>query len=184
METVRYALVAYIRNALGEFVENLRSELHPPHAHLPAHITILPPRCLRGTEQEALEQVEAVCQGANPFIVELGEVETFMPVTPTVFIRVAHAAYRMRELHDQMNRASLWAEENWPYMPHLTIAKLETIEAAQEAENTARERWSTFRGSRLVCIEELTFVREASEERWTDLAPVPLGKRVAPIADK
>jgi 2'-5' RNA ligase len=184
MESPRYALVAYIRNTLGEFVENLRSELHPPHAHLPAHITILPPRCLRGTEQQAREQVELVCKGANPFVIEMGEVETFMPITPTIFIRVAHAAYRMRELHDQMNRAALWTEENWPYMPHLTIAKLDTMEAAQQAENIARERWKTFNGTRRVCIEELTFVREASEERWTDLAPIPLGKRFAPLGHR
>jgi len=184
MESPRYAIVAYIRNTLGEFVENLRSELHPPHAHLPAHITILPPRCLRGTEQQAREQVELVCQGANPFVIEMGEVETFMPITPTIFIRVAHAAYRMRELHDQMNRAALWTEENWPYMPHLTIAKLDTMEAAQQAETVARERWKTFNGTRRVCIEELTFVREASEERWTDLAPIPLGRRFAPVGHK
>lgn len=184
MQSPRYALVAYIRNTLGEFVENLRSELHPPHAHLPAHITVLPPRCLRGSEQQAREQVELVCQGANPFVIEMGEVETFMPITPTIFIRVAHAAYRMRELHDQMNRASLWAEESWPYMPHLTIAKLDTMEAAQQAENVARERWKTFNGTRRVCIEELTFVREASDERWTDLAPIPLGRRFAPVGQK
>jgi 2'-5' RNA ligase len=184
MQSPRYALVAYIRNTLGEFVENLRSELHPPHAHLPAHITVLPPRCLRGSEQQAREQVELVCQGANPFVIEMGEVETFMPITPTIFIRVAHAAYRMRELHDQMNRASLWAEESWPYMPHLTIAKLDTMEAAQVAENVARERWQTFKGTRRVCIEELTFVREAAEERWTDLAPIPLGRRLASVGLK
>lgn len=181
METPRYALVAYIRNALGEFVENLRSELHPPQAHLPAHITVLPPRVLRGAEQQAIEQVELVCHNASPFVVEMGEVETFMPITPTIFIRVAHAAYRMRELHDQMNRASLWCQENWPYMPHLTIAKLDTMEAAQQAESVARDRWQTFAGTRRVWIEELTFVREASNERWIDLAPIPLGKRLAPV---
>ena len=34
----------------------------------------------------------------------MGDVETFLPLTPTVFIRVARGAYRMRELHDRMNR--------------------------------------------------------------------------------
>jgi hypothetical protein len=83
-----------------------------------------------------------------------------------------------------MNRAALWAEESWPYMPHLTIAKLDSMEAAQVAENVARERWQTFKGTRRVCIEELTFVREAAEERWTDLAPIPLGRRLASVGIK
>ena len=101
MQNPRYALVAYVRNAVGEFVENLRQELHPDLPHLPAHVTILPPRCLPGGELAALETLEEVCSQAEPFEVTLGDVETFVPVTPTVFIRVAHAAYR---LHDGLNK--------------------------------------------------------------------------------
>jgi hypothetical protein len=82
-EQRQYALVAYIRNAVGEFVEHLRGELHPAHAHLPAHISILPPRRLCGTEAEALALVERVCQDVNPFEVTLGDVENFMPIMIT-----------------------------------------------------------------------------------------------------
>src|SRR6202795_1413848 len=111
MQNPRYALVAYVRNAVGEFVENLRQELHPDLPHLPAHLTILPPRRLQGDELSALETLEDVCSRAEPFEVTLGEVETFVPVTPTVFIRVADAAYRMRELHDRLNTQALAAPE-------------------------------------------------------------------------
>src|SRR5271165_3342908 len=99
----RYALVAYVRNQIGEFVENLRRELHPELPHLAAHVTLLPPRFLCGPEPAALEALEERCKEVEPFEVSLGEVETFIPVTPTVFIRVAHAAYRMRELHHLLN---------------------------------------------------------------------------------
>src|SRR5260370_41662806 len=40
----RYALVAYVKSPAGEFVETLRRELHPALPHMPAHLTILPPR--------------------------------------------------------------------------------------------------------------------------------------------
>ena len=96
----RYALVAYVQNQVGEFVEKLRKELHPALPHLEAHVTLLPPRYLQGTEAAAVDTLERYCPLAEPFEVSLGEVETFIPVTPTVFVRVAHAAYRMRELHD------------------------------------------------------------------------------------
>jgi len=128
MDPLQYAIVAYLRDPVGEFVEGLRAEVQPKHAHLPAHISVLPPRALRGTEAEALESMEYVCQGIQPFEVSLGEVATFLPLTPTVFIRVAHAAYRMRELHDRLNVGPLHADEPWPYMPHLTIAKMDTAE--------------------------------------------------------
>ena len=50
MASSRYALVAYLHHPVGQFVEELRRELHPVIAHMPAHLTILPPRELRGTE--------------------------------------------------------------------------------------------------------------------------------------
>jgi 2'-5' RNA ligase len=175
----QYALVAYIRNSVGEFVENLRSELHPAHAHLPAHITVLPPRCLQGPESEALSLVERVCQDISPFEVTLGDVENFMPVTPTVFIRVAFAAYRVRELHDLLNTEALAYDEQWPYMPHLTIVKVDSLDDAAAALEVARQRWANFDCPRKVRIEELTFVKQGeSSNTWVDIAPVRLGQKL------
>lgn len=176
MDHPRYALVAYVKNAIGDFIQNLRQELHPDLPHLPAHLTILPPRLLQGSELAALEVVEDVCSHVEPFEVILGEAETFVPVTPTVFIRVAHAAYRMRELHDRLNTQALQASEEWPYMPHLTIAKLNSEMQAQQAFITARDRWAEYSGSRRVLLNELTFVREREQNCWIDLAGVPLGR--------
>lgn len=176
MPTPRYALVAYVSNAAGEFVEQLRQDLHPDLPHLPVHLTILPPRDLQGSELSALEALEEICSQVEPFEVMLGDVETFVPVTPTVFIRVAQAADRMHGLHDRLNTGALRSLEEWPYMPHLTIVKLSTEELAQKAYITARDVWAQFRGSRRILVRELTFVREEDENRWVDLAGVPLGR--------
>jgi 2'-5' RNA ligase len=178
MPTARYALVAYVRNPVGEFVERLRRELHPELPHLAAHLTVLPPRILQGSELSARETLEEVCSGVEPFVVTLGEVETFCPLTPTVFIRVAAAAYRMRELHDRLNTRELAAQEEWPYMPHLTIVKMSNEPHAQQAFQVAAQRWSRFRGSRGIQVSELTFVREEEQNRWVDLAGVRLGRQV------
>jgi 2'-5' RNA ligase len=180
----RYALVAYVQNQIGEFVENLRQELHPELPHLAAHVTLLPPRFLCGAESSALETLaletlEEHCKEVEPFEVSLGEVETFIPVTPTVFIRVAHAAYRMRELHDRLNTNALICKEEWPYMPHLTIVKMSAEDQAQDAYRVARTRWAEFNGGRCIEIRDLTFVREEAPYHWVDLARVPLGRRLA-----
>jgi len=175
MPSSRYALVTYVRNPVGEFVTELRRELHPTLAHMPAHLTILPPRELMGSEEAALGFLEEACSRVVPFSVELGDVETFLPTTPTVFIQVKRAAYRMRELHDQLCGRGLNCEENWPYIPHLTIMKTETDALAESACALARERWAQFAGRRQVDVEELVFVRE-NGNCWQDLAPVPLGR--------
>ena len=178
MLTPRYALVAYVRNPVGEFVERLRRQLHPELPHLAAHLTVLPPRLLHGTEQSAREILEEVCSVVARFTVTLGDVETFVPRTPTVFIRVAEASYRMRELHDQLNVKALAAEEEWPYMPHLTIVKMSDESQAQQAYRVAHERWAHFEGSREIQVSELTFVREEEQNCWVDLAGVPLGRQL------
>ncbi len=168
-----YAAIAYVRNPVGAFVEELRRELHPAHTHSDAHVTILPPRLLCGTEQEAIEVLREVCRAAPPFEVTLGDVESFVPATPTVFIRVAHGAYRMRELHDQANRGALHYVEPWPYMPHLTVSKMDTLDEARKIVDIARRRWDTFTLPRNTRIESLAFVK-GNGDRWVDLASAPL----------
>ena len=176
--SARYALVAYVKDPVGQFVEKLRRELHPELPHLAAHVTILPPRFLQGSEAAALETLEEICSHIEPFEAGLGEMETFIPATPTVFIRIAHAAQRLRDLHDQLNINGLCCTEQWPYMPHMTIIKVPTEEQAQKAYLTARKRWDHFKGARTIHVKELTFVREQAEYHWVDLAGVPLGPRL------
>ena len=178
MQKPRYALVAYLKNAAGVFVENLRRELHPDLPHLAAHLSILPPRPLHGTESSALQFLERLCGNEEPFEVTLGDVETFLPVTPTVYIRVLSGAERMIELHSKLNTEALAFEEEWPYIPHLTIIKMITEEPARKAFRFARERSANYSGSRRILLEKLTFVREDVENRWVDLAPIPLGGRL------
>jgi 2'-5' RNA ligase len=178
MVALVYAAVAYVRSPVGAFVEDLRRELHPAHTHGDAHLTVLPPRPLHGSEAESLEVLTSVCAKADPFEVTMGDVESFIPATPTVFLRVAHGAYRMRELHDMANRGGLQYNEPWPYMPHLTIVKMDSVEDAQKALVAARERWTTFDASRKVAIDSLAFVK-GNGERWVDLAHVPLGRNRA-----
>ena len=108
----------------------------------------------------------------------LGEVETFIPVTPTVYIRVQGGAARMSELHSKLNTEALAFEEEWPYIPHLTIVKMSAEQPARTAFQMARERWTQYSGSRRILLEKLTFVREDDENHWVDLAPILLGRRL------
>jgi 2'-5' RNA ligase len=175
MQNPRYALVAYIKSPVGEFVESLRRELHPDLPRLAAHLTLLPPRLLQGTESEALQMLGRICGQAEPFEVILGDMQTFVPTTPTVYIRVAYGAARLQELHEQLNKQTLAFAEEWPYIPHLTIAKMATEQAAEQALKLARERWRQYSGTRRILLDRLTFVREDASNCWIDLAPILLG---------
>ncbi len=178
MNGLVYAVVAYVRSPVGIFVEELRREMHPAHTHADAHITILPPRPLIGSQEEALQLLKEVCRTSTPFDVGMGDVETFIPVTPTVFLRVARGAYRMRELHDRLNRGGLEFKEPWPYMPHLTIVKMDTVEEASKVVEISRRRWREYKDHRTVRIESLTLVK-GTGERWVNLANVVLQGELA-----
>jgi 2'-5' RNA ligase len=171
-----YAVVAYVRNQIGHFVEDLRRELHPDHAHLAAHVTVLPPRRLNGSEEEAVRSLQEHSARFAPFDVQLGDVETFCPRTPTVFLRVKRSAHRFRDLHDELNTGPLRCDELWPYMPHLTIVKMLELCETDQAVVKARERWAHYSGTKSAHVEELTFVREGENNQWIDLATIRLNQ--------
>jgi 2'-5' RNA ligase len=179
MSSLRHALVAYVSDPISEFVENLRHTLHPDLPYLAAHITMLPPRLLQGSEKAALQLLEKICGHAAPFEVILGEMKSFIPTTPTVFIGVAEGAAQMEELHTRLNTEILTFAEKWSYVPHLTIGAMPTEPAAQQALEISRKCWQQYRGTRRILIDQLTFVREESENCWVDIAPVRLGQRSA-----
>ncbi len=178
MQKPRYALVAYVSGAAGEFVENLRRELHQDSSQFAAHLTILPPRPLHGSETSAIELLQKICDAEEPFEVILGGVATFVPVTPTVYIRVDAHASRMSSLHNRLNTEALAFQEEWPYIPHMTIAKMHAQEPAEQAFHVAQQRWEHYTGPRRVLLEKLMFVREESPNCWVDLAPVHLGRKL------
>lgn len=108
----------------------------------------------------------------------MGAVEAFLPTTPTVFLQISYAAYKLRELHDVVNSGGLSFCEPLPFMPHLTIAKVSSPERAKVVYAIARDRWDHYEGSRRALIDSLTFVR-GDGHTWVDLAPIELGGRRA-----
>ena len=171
----RYALVAYVTSPLGQFVEAIRRDVHPALPHSAAHVTILPPRSLQGTEAEALATLRSLCARALPFDVVLGDVDTFLPVTPTVYVRVLEGASSMHSLHGALDAGALEFKEEWLFTPHLTIVKMETPAKAEAALALARSLWMSYEGTRRAHVTELTFVREEEDGTWRDLGHVPLG---------
>src|ERR1700730_8846823 len=80
-----YALVIYIPDPLGRFLDDLRRELMPqynPHAH----VSVLPPRPLAVDWSVASGQVRSLTEAWAPFEIELTEVGIF-PVTDVIYLQ-------------------------------------------------------------------------------------------------
>jgi hypothetical protein len=172
-----FALVIYIGDPLGRFLDDLRRELSPqcnPHAH----VSVLPPRPLSVDWREASEQVRLLTEGWAPFDVELADIGIF-PVTNVVYVEVGKGAAGLESMHSAMNTGPLGFKEPFPYHPHVTVAQEIPLAHVTEVHELARARWREFAGQRTFRAERATFVQNTLENYWIDLAEHALGAIVA-----
>jgi 2'-5' RNA ligase len=168
-----FALVIYIPDPLGRFLDDLRRELAPaynPHAH----VSVLPPRPLAVDWEEASNQARALIESAPPFSVELTETDIF-PVTNVVYLEVGKGAAELRGMHGAMNQGALAFDEPFPYHPHITLAQESPLEAVAEIHETARRRWQEYRGPRQFPADHAVFVQNTLNNCWIDLAEYHFG---------
>ncbi len=171
---VQYALVAYVRSELGEFVEELRRELHPAHAHLPTHIygaaATAPARLGTGRHVHAAEPERHGCalpggtgrggqlsadhaDGVHP-----GESRGLQDA------RAARPA----------EPGCLWPSTNpFPTCRTLRWPNWMTTSAPQKCCRPAKSAGRSYRGSHRIDVERLTFVR-GNAHTWRDLAEIAL----------
>jgi 2'-5' RNA ligase len=170
-----YSVVVYLPRQLGEFVDRLRRGLNPNFASWLAHATILPPRPLRAPLEESLEWIRQKCAGLESFEASLDGVSTFWPVNGVVYMAISLGAQRLVELHNALNLGLMAQQETYPYVPHVTIGQELDEAGTQAALGEASRAWSLFRESGSFQVESLSLVQRGPENRWVELAPIPLG---------
>lgn len=169
-----FALVIYIPDPLGRFLDDLRREL-APHYNPHAHVSVLPPRQLTVDWKQASDEAQAVAESWQPFEIELTDINTF-PVTNVVYLEVGRGTDDLRALHERMNVQSLAFHEPFCYHPHSTVAQEIPAGHAAEAADLARRRWREFRGRRSFMAENAVFVQSKTSDCWVDLAAYSLGE--------
>jgi 2'-5' RNA ligase len=169
-----YALVIYVPDPLGRFLDDLRRQLVPgcnPHAH----VSVLPPRPLSGDWQEAREQVRELAGSWKPFDITLDHVAMF-PVTNVIYIELAQGASEMYRLHAAMNTRALHFDEPFEYHPHITLAQEIPAEGVRETHLRAQELWAGYQGPRTFRAQRAAFVQNTLGNCWIDLAEYSLGE--------
>lgn len=172
-----YALVVYIPDPLGAFLDSLRREL-VPHDNPHAHISVLPPRPLAVGWRTASDQARALLESWQPFEIELTGIEMF-PVTDVIYIEVGAGAAEMRNMHGRMNADALAFGEPFAYHPHITLAQEIAQHQVDGLREKARRQWREFRGPRRFLVERAVFVQNTMSNRWIDLAEYCLGSVAA-----
>ena len=115
------ALVSYVPDPLGGFVDEMCVAVSGAHCP-PAHVTLLPRRPLRGNVDGVSEQLRAVLGRFAPFEIELTGVCRFS-TTDVIYLDIGEGTERLHQIHDALNIGELAHEEEFPFHPHLTIAR-------------------------------------------------------------
>ena len=140
-------------------------------------MTVLPPRPLSGSSQEAWSEIEKHLQDVPPFRVELANVEIFS-ATQVIYLSVNTGNLELRRLHRLLNAGPCAFQEPYSYHPHLTLAQdLEPGHVAAALETT-KLRWREFSDRRAFTVENLTFVQNTIDNRWADLNLYPLRPQI------
>ncbi|HEX3744111.1 MAG TPA: 2'-5' RNA ligase family protein [Bryobacteraceae bacterium] len=171
-----FALVIYIPDPLGRFLDELRRRLVPgcnPHAH----VSLLPPRPLAVEWPVASEQVHTILKSRTPFEVELTVVEAF-PVTDVIYLGVGDGASELRQVHKAMNSAALDFQEPFAYHPHVTLAQELPRDRVAATRELADRLWREYTGPRHFSADHAAFVQNSLGNCWIDLAEYSLGGSV------
>jgi len=175
----QYALVSYIPDPLGEFLDRLRVRLAPecrPHAH----VTVLPPRPLQGPVEVAESELREATSQFQPFEIQLGDVEMFAS-TKVIYIEVERGEAELRRMHRKLNCGAVLFEEPYDFHPHITLAQSLPPEGVLDSLSLARELWSEWKDNRTFPVDQLSFVQNTQQNIWIDLMHVRLDQQLAGI---
>ena len=168
-----FALVIYIPDPLGRFLDDLRRELVPgcnPHAH----VSVLPPRPLAVDWQVAGEQVRVCAGNWTPFDIVLGRIRIF-PVTSVIYLELGESAPELFRIHAAMNSQALTFDEPFAYHPHITLAQEIPPGEVAAVHQRAQELWEGYAGPRSFRAQRTAFVQNTLGACWIDLAEFSLG---------
>lgn len=168
-----YALVIYVPDPLGRFLDDMRRALVPdcnPHAH----VSVLPPRPIAGDWQTAREQVREITAERLPFDIALASIGIF-PVTNVIYLELGQGSAEMHSLHSAMNSGALQFDEPFEYHPHITLVQDVPADQVTSLSTRAREMWASFDGPRVFRADRAAFVQNTLGACWIDLAEYELG---------
>jgi 2'-5' RNA ligase len=153
-----------IRGEAGDIIDALRKEHDEMTAAvIGAHVTLAGP-CDTAL---ALEEIAAVMNRAaantKPFKITIANVGTFLPVSPTSFLKTEPQA-RLKALHNDLVAQLRW-EEAFPYHPHVTIT--EYLSPAETAEVV--RRLNTFDIEVTDTLDTIALLEKGSDGKWMPL---------------
>jgi 2'-5' RNA ligase len=159
-----FALVSYVPEPLGPTLNSLKT---PPEGlpASPAHITLLPPRPLRTDPKSAYERIREVLTGFPAFELELTEICRF-PSTNVLYLAVGKGQDQIHELYRALNHGEFSHEEEFEFLPHLTLAYPSDLASAERIRIELEKEWNQVRHLQPFIVDKAVFLSKAVDGSW------------------
>jgi len=137
---------------------------------IPTHVTLLPPTPVApGRMDEVTAHLVAVAEHLRPFEVLLAGTDTFRPVSPVVFVRVARGGDGCDAVQRAVRTGPLRRELTFPFHPHVTVAHHLDDDALDRAAKELSEFSATF------TVEGFVLYEHGSDGVWRPRRPFRFG---------
>jgi 2'-5' RNA ligase len=124
LETATIGVAVPIPEPFGSELQKWRESFRDPMARaIPTHVTLLPPTEVGRADLADIEDhlAKAAALG-HPFPMLLQGTDTFRPISPVTFVRVAAGAEQCAATEALVRSGVLHREARFPYHPHVTVA--------------------------------------------------------------
>ena len=169
-----FALVSYLPEPLGSYLTGLRQVAAGEHRP-EAHITFLPPRPLSVPMEEAAAETRRLLEGVEPFEVELGSVRVF-PQTNILYLSLEEGTDSVLDLHALLNQGKLFANEDFEFIPHLTLSGALPPAEVDEALNQTESAWKISSHLRRFLVSDVVLLWQDDRD-WLRLSSYPLTRK-------
>lgn len=145
-DVVTIGVVVDIPEPFREFLRSSRADFGDPLATaIPPHVTLLPPTDVApGIGREINDHLAAVTAVTAPFRITLDGTDSFRPISPVVFVKVAEGGEQCSELQRRVRSGPLTRNLQFEYHPHVTVAHHLTDDALDHAQKTLADYRAEF----------------------------------------
>ena len=155
----------------GRLLQDRRAGFGDPVAYaIPTHITLLPPTEVAGGELADFDRHLAhVAAHGRSFRLRLDGTDTFRPLSPVVYVRVAQGASACGALQEAVRSGPVERELQFPYHPHVTVAHGIAEEAMDRAQLDLAAFTAEWRANGFALYEQ------GADEVWRKVRDYPFG---------
>jgi 2'-5' RNA ligase len=177
--TVTLGVSIAVPEPYGSFLQRKREGFGDPAAHgIPTHITLLPPTEVPADALPAVERhLAEVAAAGRPFRLRLEGTDTFRPLSPVVFVKVAEGEAGCTALQARVRAASgpCARELQFPYHPHVTVAHGIAEEAMDRAHAELKDFSATW------TIGGFALYEQGADAVWRLEREYPFGTQTAGV---